>query len=66
MEFLLELIKKNGDKLVNYKNCKMGKKYMSVFNYSEFYGGTFDGFKFYNDYVVEIKDVHLNRGVKIC
>ena len=56
MKFLLELIKKNGDKLVYYKNCKENKKYISVFNYSNFHGGTFDAFKYYNDYVVEIKE----------
>lgn len=27
---------------------------MSVFNYSEKHGGTFDSFKYYNDYVVDI------------
>ena len=29
---------------------------VSVFNYSEKYGGTFDSFKYYNDYVIELGD----------
>jgi phosphoserine aminotransferase len=29
---------------------------MSVFNYSEKYGGTIDSFKYYNDYVIDITD----------
>ena len=54
--FLKDLVKKNGDKIVKYNNCKEDKKYMSVFNYSEKYGGTFDSFKYYNDYVIELGD----------
>ena len=29
---------------------------MSVFNYSEKYGGTLDSFRYYNDYVIELGD----------
>ena len=54
--FLKDLVKKNGDKIVYYNECKIGKKYMSVFNYSEKYGGTIDSFKYYNEYVIEIGD----------
>ena len=52
--FLKDLVEKNGDKIVRYDNCREDKKYMSVFNYSEKYGGTFDGFKYYNDYIIEL------------
>lgn len=55
--FLKELVEKNGDKIVRYNECKEGKKYMSIFNYSEKYGGTFDSFKYYNEYVIELKEV---------
>jgi hypothetical protein len=52
--YLKELIKKNGHKLVRYNECVVGHKYMKVFDYSNKYGGTFDSFKYYNDYYVEI------------
>ena len=55
--FLKDLLKINGDKLIYYKNCDVCKKYMSVFDYSQKYGGTFDSFKYYNNYVVELKEV---------
>lgn len=54
--FLKDLVEKNGDKIVHYKNGKADKKYMSVFDYSEKFGGTFDSFKYYNDYVIELGD----------
>lgn len=56
MKSLQELVKENGDKIVYFQNCKANKKYMSVFNYSEKYGGTFDSFRYYNDYVIELGD----------
>ena len=52
--FLRELIQQNGHKLVRYNEAIAGHIYMSVFNYSEKHGGTFDSFKYYNDYVVDI------------
>ena len=54
--FLKDLVKNNGDKIVHYKSCKKDKKYINVFNYSERYGGTFDSFRYYNDYVIELGD----------
>ena len=54
MMYLEELIKKNGHKLVRYNEGIAGHKYMKVFDYSNKYGGTFDSFKYYNDYYVEI------------
>ena len=54
MKFLNELIKENGHKLVLYNKCQHGREYMTVFNYSKKYGGTYDSFKYYNNYVVEI------------
>lgn len=54
--FLKDLIKKNGHELIHYTQAKNGRKYESVFNYSNRYGGTFDSFKFYNDYVVDITE----------
>jgi hypothetical protein len=56
MKYLAELIKDNNHKLVHYKIGKENHKYISVFNYSEKYGGTYDGFKYYNDYVVDITE----------
>ena len=49
MLFLRELIQHNG-----HNEAIAGHIYMSVFNYSEKHGGTFDSFKYYNDYVVDI------------
>ena len=54
MLFLRELIQQNGHKLARYNEAIAGHIYMSVFNYSEKHGGTFDSFKYYNDYVVDI------------
>lgn len=54
MKYLNELIKENNDKLVLYNKAKTNYKYMTVFNYSEKYGGTYDSFKYYNNYVVEL------------
>ena len=51
--FLKDLVDSNRDRIVHYTKCKDEKKYVSVFNYSEKYGGTFDSFKYYNDYVIE-------------
>lgn len=54
MKFLEDLVKENNHKIVYFKNCKVNKKYMSIFNYSQLYGGTFNSFKYYNDYVIEL------------
>jgi len=54
MMYLEELIKKNGHKLVRYNEGIARHKYMKVFDYSVKYGGTFDGFRYYNDYYVDI------------
>ena len=51
--FLKDLVDSNGDRIVHYTKCKDGNKYVSVFNYSAKYGGTFDSFKDYNDYGIE-------------
>lgn len=70
MKFLKELVKENGHKLVHYDNLsgtipiKENHLYMSVFSYSSYYGGTFDGFKYYNDYLVDItngKNINLTE-----
>ena len=52
--FLKDLVDSNGDRIVHYTKCKDENKYVSVFNYSAKYGGTFDSFKYYNDYVIEL------------
>lgn len=53
--FLKDLIEKNGDKLINRRQATdPNKKYENVFNYSDRHGGTFDSFKYYNNFVVEI------------
>lgn len=54
MKYLIDLIKENNHKLVVYDKAKTNREYMKVFDYSKKYGGTYDGFKYYNNYVVEI------------
>ena len=54
MTYLKDLVQKNGDKIVRYNECKVNAEYVSVFDYSEKYGGTYDSFKYYNTYVIEI------------
>lgn len=55
--FLEDLIEQNGDKLIHHTQVRdPNKKYESVFNYSERHGGTFDSFKYYHNYVIEIKE----------
>lgn len=56
MMFLEELLKQNGHKLVRYNEGIEGHTYMSVFDYSVKYGGTFDSFKYYNDYCIDITE----------
>lgn len=65
MMYLKELVEKNGDKLVRYNKCKQGYKYESVFNYSSMHGGTYDSFKYYNDYYVEIQCKGMQRDLRI-
>ena len=52
--FLKDLVDSNGDRIVHYTKCKDENKNVSVFNYSAKYGGTFDSFKYYNNYVIEL------------
>lgn len=54
MCFLKELLERDGYKLVHWKDGKAGHNYVSVFDYSEQNGGTYDSFRFYNDYVVDV------------
>ena len=56
MMCLKELVEKNGHKLVRYNEGIAGHKYMKVFDYSVKYGGTFDSFKYYNDYYVDVTE----------
>ena len=49
MMYLKDLVKKNNHKIVKYNECKAGKRYISVFDYSIQHGGTYDGFKYYNE-----------------
>lgn len=56
MRYLKDVIKENGHKLVKYNECKVNRKYQSVFDYSVQNGGTFDGFRYYNDYVVDVTE----------
>lgn len=53
--FFKDLVEYNGDKIVRYNETQLNKKYASILNYSNKYGGTIDSFKYYNDYVVELK-----------
>lgn len=54
MQYLEELLRDNGDRLVVYNNIIAGKEYINVFEYSVKYGGTYDSHKYYNNFVVEI------------
>jgi hypothetical protein len=53
MKFLKDLLKEKNKMLVRYNQVlKDDTGIMSVFNFSNINGGTYDSFKFYNDYVV--------------
>lgn len=54
MTYLRDLIEKNGHKLVMFNETKEGRSYISVFDYSVAYGGTYDSHRFYNNYVIEL------------
>ena len=54
MCYLMELLERNGHKLVKFDKCEADHEYMTVFNYSEKNGGTYDSFRYYNDYVVDL------------
>lgn len=54
MKFLKDLVEENGHKIMHYTQVRENHNYMSVFDYSVKYGGTYDSFKFYNDYVIEV------------
>ena len=56
MMYLKELIRKNGHKLVKYNEGIIGHKYMKVFDYCVRFGVTFDSYKYYNDYYVDITE----------
>lgn len=61
MQYLKDLIKQNGHKLVHYTEGKFGHEYESVFYYSSRHGGTIDGFRYYNDYIVDVTPKHENQ-----
>ncbi len=54
MTGIRELIASNGHRLVRCDECELGHRYVRPFDYSVMYGGTYDAFKFYNDYVVDV------------
>mgnify|MGYP001016174704 CR=1 FL=1 len=54
MQYFIDLVNDNGDNLVLYNQAKEGKEYVSVFDYSSQFGGTYDSQKYYNEYVVEL------------
>lgn len=56
MMSLKELIEKNKHKLIRYNEGIVGHRYMKVFDYSKKYGGTFDSFKYYNNYYVDVTE----------
>lgn len=58
MQFLTDLLRANGHKLTHYTQAIKGHEYMSVFRYSAKHGGTLDGFRYYNDYVIDITEGH--------
>jgi hypothetical protein len=53
MQYLKDLIKGNNHKLVKHDEAKTGYIYLTVFDYCEKYGTTFDGHNYYNNYYVE-------------
>jgi len=60
MKYLSDLVKENGDILARLSQCFPVKDLQNyttedVFNYSDRHGGTFDSFKYYNDYVILVK-----------
>lgn len=60
MEKFLDLVQKNGHKLIHFDPnvgtipAEANHKYMSVFDYSIKYGGTYDSSKYYNNNVVDV------------
>ena len=54
MKYLIDLIKENGHKLVHYTQGEVGHEYMIVFDYIVKHGGTYDGFRYYNNYYIDI------------
>lgn len=55
MQYLIDLINSKHHKLVLYNQVKEHHVYMTVFDYSTKHGGTYDGFRYYNNYVIEIQ-----------
>lgn len=53
--FFNEIVNNNGDRIVRYNETQENKHYESIFNYNIKHGGSIDSFKYYNDYVVELK-----------
>lgn len=56
MMYLEELIKKNGHQLIRWNEGKEGREYVSVFDYSVSNGGTYDSFRYYNGFYVDITE----------
>jgi len=59
MKYFKDLVKENGHELKHYKEpLPQYHKAMTVFDYSikygQQYGGTYDSFKYYNDYYVDL------------
>lgn len=55
MKYLRDLVKENGHKIRHFtEGVEKGHNYMSIFEYSVKYGGTYDSFKYYNDYVIDL------------
>ena len=62
MLFLSELVKKNGHKIIKYNEGIAGHKYAKVFDYSVYYGGTLDSFKYYNNYYIDVTNGEIYEG----
>ena len=61
MKYLKDLLEEKNKMLVMYnKVLSTDTGIMSVFNFSSKNGGTFDSFKYYNDYVVIDKRKGVN------
>ena len=55
MKRLKDLIKENNHRIVRYNEARHG------YDYSEKHGGTFDSFKYYNDFYIEMELARCNE-----
>lgn len=66
MKTLQELASENGHKITHHTKCTdPARQYITPFEYSAKHGGTLDGFKYYNDFYIDIGEKrNFERGRK--